>query len=246
MTRIAKYILALAAAAVVAAGCNTSRQSTAGEGSPNRREARRAAREAREAESAADSGADILMASIAGTLGEAAATSGETAAEPAAASPAAVPSATPVPAETEAAPAAKRAKIQSGAADKIRLVSFGGLSGGLFEGWTVKVTVTNNTSYNIVISEGRGEVYTDGSRTATAKVRGDVVLPRNATTEVSIPMDLSLSNPLMALSLYSRIKQKRFDGIEVSLSAEVSAGVIKRRIAQERVPVQSIMQKLGY
>ena len=184
----------------------------------------------------------------------AAATGVETAVAPeplAAESPAAVAAAPEAPAQSAAKPASARTarpdeKSVLKSASKVSILSVVKVTGGLFEGFVVTVRVRNQSSMNISIYDGRADIYMDGSRTIAVRQQEGVTIPKNATTDIAVPLSVSLTNPLLALALYTRAKQKKFDGIDLSYSIEGSALGFKRRFADEHVPVKKILDKTGY
>ena len=73
-----------------------------------------------------------------------------------------------------------------------------------------------------------------------------VRIPQRQTSSVVVPIALSVSNPLKAISLAMRLGQKNVRGIEISLAATIELAGQKRNIVIERMAADALLGKLGY
>lgn len=119
------------------------------------------------------------------------------------------------------------------------------ISGSLDGGWIVKLRVRNDSNLNPTLSAGEGDIYLDGVRVAHASLLSPVTLPKHATSIIAIPLNISIYNPLKALSLMLKFSQRNFDGIDIAFSAHIKAGAIDRTIGSERVAANLLLKNLG-
>jgi hypothetical protein len=70
-------------------------------------------------------------------------------------------------------------------------------------------------------------------------------LHKRQTASISIPLNISIYNPLKALSLILRIKQRNFDGVDIAFSANIEMAGIKRTIGTERIAATTLLQSFG-
>lgn len=133
----------------------------------------------------------------------------------------------------------------SAATSKVAILSFDGITGSLSDGLRVLLTVRNDSAAKITLSQARLVAHATSSEIATATLIEPVELARHTTAQVSLPMRLTLHNPLYAAILLGSIRGGATPDISVSLEAEVSALGAKRKIAIDRMPLADILKKLN-
>ena len=137
-------------------------------------------------------------------------------------------------------------KMRQHIVEKVGIESLENITGSMAEGWRVTLRIKNETAYSPTIEQGTGYVLLDGSRVATLRLMEPVRIPKRQTSSVVVPVALSVSNPLKAISLVMRLGQKNVRGIEISLSATIEVAGSRRDIAIERIAADALLNKLGY
>ena len=128
----------------------------------------------------------------------------------------------------------------------VGIESLENVSGSMAEGWKLSLRIKNETPYSPTINNGSGEIFIDGGRVATVRLIEPVRIPKRQTSSVVVPVALTVSNPLKAISLAMRLGQKNLRGVEVSLDATIEVGGIKRAIHIERTSAEALLGKLGF
>ena len=131
--------------------------------------------------------------------------------------------------------------------EKIRIESLEKVSGNLSDGWVITLRAKNMTRYTPVLTDGTGEVYLNNRKVAIVRLNDKVVLPkRSESVAIDVPVGITLSNPLQAIALWSAVRKGNYNGIDVSFDAHVKVAGITKPITADRVPLETLMRKLGY
>ena len=88
--------------------------------------------------------------------------------------------------------------------EKFKIVSVDKVSGSFTDGWNLTLTITNNTAFNIRFAEGSAMLKNGGSKCANVALNGEVTLPRRATTQVVVPLKVTIAKSLAALTVLSK------------------------------------------
>lgn len=131
-------------------------------------------------------------------------------------------------------------------ANKFAIEAVEGLEGSFNSGWRLKLRVRNDSAYSPRIIAAKADLYNGKSRLASAILADPIVIPKRSVTTLSAPLTLSLGNPLLALSLISRLKSGNFEGLQVTLSLTVEVMGSTRTVEIERTDINAILTKLGY
>lgn len=131
--------------------------------------------------------------------------------------------------------------------EKLRVESLEKVSGSLADGWVITLRVKNMTRYTPVLTDGTAEVHFNDRKVARVRLLDKVAIPkRSESIVIDVPVSVSLSNPLQAYALWNAVRKGNYDGIDVSIDAHVKAAGATRPIAADRVPLETLMRKLGY
>ncbi len=131
-------------------------------------------------------------------------------------------------------------------AKRLRVHSFEGLSGSISEGMVMRLRVVNDLGYSITFAEGDADIYMDNMPLLAASLRDKVVLPRRSDSVVEVPLNLTISNPIMAISALSLIRKKDFSRFTVAFDGAVEALGRKELFKVGQTPVPQILEVLGY
>ena len=131
--------------------------------------------------------------------------------------------------------------------DKLRVESLEKVAGNISDGWIITLRITNTSRHSPSVTDGKVDVWVNGRRTAGAYLTGRVSIPgRSENVPVDVPVGVTVDNPLQALSLLNAVRSGNYAGIDVSIDAHVEVAGIRRAIAVERIPLQTLLQRLGY
>lgn len=150
------------------------------------------------------------------------------------------------PADKQKKQGRAKAEQKSSLLDKFAIESIEGLEGSLLTGWTLKLRVRNDSAFSPRITDATGCLYSGEQLVARVRLVGEVEVPKRQTTALSVPLSLSIDNPLLALSLLGRLKSRNFDGLEASMSATVEVMSSRRTIEIVRTDITTILKQLGY
>lgn len=137
-------------------------------------------------------------------------------------------------------------RVRERVMNKVGIEALENISGSMAEGWRITLRIKNETAYSPTISNGLGDIFFEGSKVATLRLMEPVRIPQRQTSSVVVPIALSVSNPLKAISLAMRLGQKNVRGIEISLAATIEFAGQKRNIVIERMAADALLGKLGY
>ena len=129
---------------------------------------------------------------------------------------------------------------------KFQVVSLDRVSGSISEGWNITLTVANNTASNMRITAASAFVRHNGRKIGRVALDGEVLLPRRRCSQVNVPLRLTLSNPIGALTLLNKVRKGDFSGIAVDYSVTISALASHRIFEQENVPLEQLAQQFNF
>ncbi len=129
---------------------------------------------------------------------------------------------------------------------KFQVVSLDRVSGSISEGWNITLTVANNTASNMRITAVSAFVRHNGRKIGRVALDGEVLLPRRRCSQVNVPLRLTLSNPIGALTLLNKVRKGDFSGIAVDYSVTISALASHRIFEQENVPLEQLARQFNF
>jgi hypothetical protein len=128
---------------------------------------------------------------------------------------------------------------------KFQVVSLDGVTGSISDGWRISLTVANNTASNLHITAGSAFIHQGGRKIARVVLDGEVLLPRRRCSQVVVPLRLTLSNPIAALSLLNRVRKGDFSNITVDYSISVAAFTSHRTFEQDGVSLEELAKQFN-
>lgn len=131
-------------------------------------------------------------------------------------------------------------------AKKFAIEAVEGIEGSFNSGWTLKLRIRNDSAYSPRIITAKADIYNGKARLASVTLSEQVEIPKRSVTSLSVPLNLSLGNPLLALSLLSRFKSGNFEGLQATFTLTVEILGTVRTIEIERTDINAILTKLGY
>ena len=129
--------------------------------------------------------------------------------------------------------------------DKFQVVSLDKVSGSIGEGWRITLTVANNTASNVRITDASAFVRHNGRKIGRLTLDGDILLPRRRCSQVEIPLRVTLSNPIAALSTFNKVRKGDFSGIAIDYSVTVAALASHRTIERENVSLEQLAKQFN-
>lgn len=129
---------------------------------------------------------------------------------------------------------------------KFQVVSLDKVSGSLSEGWRVTLTVANNTSSNMRITSASAFVRYNGRKIGRVVVDEEILLPRRRCSQVEVPLRITLSNPIAAISLFNKIRKGDYSGIGVDYNVAITAFASHRIFERENVSLEKLAAQFNF
>ena len=128
---------------------------------------------------------------------------------------------------------------------KFQVVSLDKVSGSIGESWRVTLTVANNTASNMRITSASAFVRHNGRKIGRLTLDGEVLLPRRQCSQIDVPLRLTLSNPIGALSVLNKLRKGDFSGITIDYNLATSSLIAHRVFEQENVSLEQLAQQFN-
>ena len=128
---------------------------------------------------------------------------------------------------------------------KFQVISLDKVSGSLSEGWSLTLTVANNTASNVRIANTTAFIRDNGRKIGRLVVDEEIIFPRRRTSQIKVPVRITLSNPIAALGFLNKVRKGDFSGITVDYSIEVSTFVSHRTFERENVSLEELAQQFN-
>lgn len=129
---------------------------------------------------------------------------------------------------------------------KFQVVSIDKVSGSLSDKWRITLTIANNTASNMRISAANAFVRYNGRKVGRFAVENEIVIPRRRCSQIEIPLKITLSNPLTALSVFNKARKGDFSGITVDYSVTVAAFASHRIFERENVALNELATQFNF
>lgn len=130
--------------------------------------------------------------------------------------------------------------------EKVQFISFDKVRGGFKEGFRVTITATNNTICNIRLTEATANLMHNGKKIGVVSLKEEVVLPRRRTSQIEIPVRLTLANARTALSLLGGLKGGNLPNFTVDLSITAKTALLKRTLEKRDIPLNELSALFDY
>ena len=129
---------------------------------------------------------------------------------------------------------------------KFQIVSINKVTGSISDGWRLNLTIANNTGSNVRITSGSAFLRQNGRKVARLSLAGEVMLPRRQCSSIDIPLRITLSNPIAAISTLNQIRKGNFSGISVDYNLAISSLVANRTFEQENVSLEQLAKQFNF
>lgn len=127
--------------------------------------------------------------------------------------------------------------------DKLEIVSLDKIGGSLANGLKITLTVKNNSHFNVRISEAEAFLQLKDSKLGRLAIDGEVYLPRRATTQVEVPIRITVPNIWRATAVFKLLQEGKYTGFTVNYNATVNAGKMTFKIKDESVTLEEFIKE---
>ena len=127
----------------------------------------------------------------------------------------------------------------------VRIEQFEGIERGKGLSGELVLSVSNGLRSNITLTEAEVEINFGDKKIGSLALMGEVTLPKRVISSVKVPVSLTISSPLIAYGLLSKVLRGEFDKISVTIDAEAKVGPVHRHIYKENISIQEAMQSVG-
>lgn len=110
--------------------------------------------------------------------------------------------------------------------------------------FVLSVTVENNNGQNIKLKDAKFDISLDGRVLARAITGETIVIPRKRTSEIEIPIRLSIRDLVGIVALSQ--DADRIDQLKISGSVIVKAGMLRKRYEVDNVSLIGIAPMLYF
>lgn len=124
--------------------------------------------------------------------------------------------------------------------DKLEIVSLDKVSGNILDGLKATMTIKNNTTYNLTIPAAEAFLQYNGRKIGRLAIDGEIVLPRRCATQVEIPIRVTVSNVMSALSAFKLLSQGEYKGFTVNYNATIKTRTLKIELKDENVTLEEM------
>lgn len=129
--------------------------------------------------------------------------------------------------------------------EKFKIVSVDKVTGSFTEGWNLTLTITNNTAFNIRFAEGSAMLKNGGSKCANVALNGEVTLPRRATTQVIVPLKVTIAKSLAALSVLSKLNRGDYSGLTLDYNIVAVVAGSKYKFEGKDEPLEQLAKQFN-
>ena len=130
--------------------------------------------------------------------------------------------------------------------EKFQVVSLDKVSGSINESWKLTLTIANNTASNVHITAASAFIRHNGRKIGRVVLDNEVMLPRRRCTQVVAPLRITLSNPVAAFSLLSKVRKGDFSGITLDYNISIAALASHRTFEQENVSLEQLAKQFNF
>lgn len=109
----------------------------------------------------------------------------------------------------------------------------------------IDVLVTNSTRHVFGLEECTIDILFGGAKLGAIVLDESVEVPKRATSSVTLPLSLSIENPIAIYGALGKIQRGETDKITLSLRAEVKGAGARRTIERRNIPLKDVLSMLG-
>lgn len=128
---------------------------------------------------------------------------------------------------------------------KFQVVSIDKVRGSISNGWKISLTVANNTASNMRIIATNAFIKNNGKKIGRLSLDGEVFLPRRRCSQVEVPLRITLSNPIAALSVFNKIRKGDFSDITIDYNITIATLTSHRSFEQENVSLEQLAKQFN-
>ena len=138
----------------------------------------------------------------------------------------------------------KKQKEKDPRPDKLEVVSLDKIDGNLSDGLKVTLTLRNNSGFNVRISSAEAFLQHKNRKIGRLAINGEVVLPRRSTTQIEIPIRVTIPHLLTGMAAFKLINEGKYDGFTINYNATIHAGKITINMQDESMMLEEFIKSL--
>lgn len=112
-------------------------------------------------------------------------------------------------------------------------------------GVDVVVSVANQTRHKITLEEAELTLKYDRSKVLMLQLRDVVELPKRFEGELEISTRMKVYDPLSAIVVLNRVRNKNFDEMSVTIDAKVKVGPVRKNIFVADMDLPKFLSKFA-
>lgn len=112
-------------------------------------------------------------------------------------------------------------------------------------GVDVVVSVANQTRHKITLEEAELTLKYDRSKVLMLQLRDVVELPKRFEGELEISTRMKVYDPLSAIVVLNRVRNKSFDEMSVTIDAKVKVGPVRKNIFVADMDLPKFLSKFA-
>ena len=129
-------------------------------------------------------------------------------------------------------------------AGKVKILDVGGVNMATPSKIEALFVVENSSAHNIQVKSGKFVIQSSGSDLMDMTLSEPIKIARRSTSEVTLPVRVKLSDPLMALA-FAMGRGPDLNKLTVTGEAVVKAGWGRKKIKLDKVPLSKILSNFG-
>ena len=107
------------------------------------------------------------------------------------------------------------------------------------------VAVANETRHKITLEEADLTLSYDRNKVLMLQLRDEVELPKRFEGELKISTRMKVYDPLSAIVVLNRLRNKAIDGMSVTIDAKVKVGPVRKNIFVADMELQKFLSKFA-
>ncbi len=107
------------------------------------------------------------------------------------------------------------------------------------------VAVANETRHKITLEEAELTLKYDRNKVLMLQLRDVVELPKRFEGELKISTRMKVYDPLSAIVVLNRVRNKKFDEMSVTIDAKVKVGPVRKNIFVADMELQKFLSKFA-
>lgn len=107
------------------------------------------------------------------------------------------------------------------------------------------VSVANETRHRITLEEADVTLSYDRNKVLMLQLRDEVELPKRFEGELKISTRMKVYDPLSAIVVLNRLRNKAIDGMSVTIDAKVKVGPVRKNIFVADMELQKFLSKFA-